>query len=63
MKQCCCLEEMKKHYARDTKDIVMQKEDGDAILFAFEKYTLGRFVTPANVILIKALLQSMQRNE
>jgi hypothetical protein len=36
------LDEMKKHYASDTKDFVIHKEDGDAIFFAFEKYTLGR---------------------
>ena len=32
---------MKEYYARPEKDRVIVKPDGDVLLYAFEKYTLG----------------------
>jgi hypothetical protein len=34
-------DEMKAHYSRPEKDRKIVKPDGDVLLFAFEKYTLG----------------------
>ena len=38
-----CLDVMRKHYSRSTKDYTIQQENGGALYFAFEKYTLGKY--------------------